>query len=73
MISFSSLLTVDAAVPAAAEAAAAFVAAEAAETDAAASADEFGVVETVVPLKECAWHDYWDRIAAPLQKMHSSS
>jgi hypothetical protein len=46
-----------------------------AETDAAAaSEDEFGDVETVVQLKECAWHDYyWDRTAVPLQKKQSSS
>jgi len=48
--------------------------AEAAETDAAAAFEgEFEAVETVVQLKGCAWHDYWDRIAAPLQKKQSSS
>lgn len=70
LLSFSSQLIVGA-VPAAA---AAFVVAEAAETDAAAAFEgEFEAVETVVQLKGCAWHDYWDRIAAPLQKKQSSS
>jgi hypothetical protein len=58
-------------------AAAAFVVAVVfvAETDAAAaSEDEFGDVETVVQLKECAWNDYyWDITAVPLQKKQSSS
>jgi hypothetical protein len=90
LLSFSSRLIVVVAVDvavvpaAAAAAAAAFVAAVfvvavavvfVAETDAAAaSEDEFGDVETVVQLKECAWHDYyWDRTAVPLQKKQSSS
>ena len=58
LLSFSSrLIVVAAAVVAVAAVVAAFVVAEAAETDA-ASEDEFGVVETAVQLKGCAWHDY---------------
>lgn len=68
ILSFSGPPFVDAAVPAA------FVAAEAdavdaAETDAAAASEnEFGAVETVVQLKECAQHDCWDRVVGLLQK-----
>lgn len=40
---------------------------------AAASENEFGVVETVVQLRKYALLDYWDIIAGLLQKMHSSS
>jgi hypothetical protein len=76
LLSFSSRLIVVVAVDVV-PAAAAFVVAVVfvAETDAAAaSEDEFGDVETVVQLKECAWHDYyWDRTAVPLQKKQSSS
>lgn len=85
LLSFSTRLTAVAAAPSAVAAAvpsavaaaavvavAAFVVVEAAETDA-ASEDEFGVVETAVQLKGCAWHDCWDRIAAPLQKRQSSA
>lgn len=76
LLSFSCRLIVGAAVPSAAAvvvaaAVAAFVV-EAAEIGA-ASEDEFGVVETAVQLEGCAWHDYWDRIAAPLQKRQSSA
>jgi hypothetical protein len=38
---------------------------------AAASENEFGVVETVVQLRKYALLDYWDIIAGLLQKMHS--
>lgn len=73
LLSFSCRLIVGAAVPSVVVvvAVATFVV-EAAEIDA-ASEDEFGVAETAVQLKECAWHDYWDRIAAPLQKRQSSA
>jgi hypothetical protein len=77
LLSFSSRLIVVVAVDVVPAAAAAFVVAVVfvAETDAAAaSEDEFGDVETVVQLKECAWNDYyWDRTAVPLQKKQSSS
>lgn len=86
MLWFSSHLIVVVVVVPAAGAAAAFDAAVFAvdvveidaEIDAAASEDESGAVETVVQLKECAWHDcyyyyYLDRTVAPLQKKQSSS
>lgn len=35
--------------------------------------NESEAVETVVSLKECAWHDCWDKIAGLLRKKQSSS
>lgn len=68
----AAALTAAAVVPAAAFAAVEDDAVVDAETDAVASENESGVVETAVQLIACAY-DCLDKIAGCLQKRHSSS